>query len=80
MTKGRGMPTAFRAGESLSAVADEGTTVPTEIRLQQFFISPEHQRSGIGTEVSNNLATTWKVMEKPIALTVLKNNPAQKAI
>jgi ribosomal protein S18 acetylase RimI-like enzyme len=52
--------------------------MPNEIRLQQFFISPEHQRTGIGTEVLSDLVETWALTEKPIALTVLKNNPARR--
>ena len=51
---------------------------PTEIRLQQFFISPEHQRAGIGTEVLSNLIETWRVTKKSVVLTVLKNNPARR--
>jgi ribosomal-protein-alanine N-acetyltransferase len=49
----------------------------TEIRLQQFFISPGYQRAGIGTEILSNLLTTWRAAAKPIALMVLKNNPAR---
>ncbi len=51
---------------------------PTEIHLQQFFISPEHQRTGIGTQVLSNLVATWRATKKPVALTVLKNNPARR--
>src|SRR5215470_9809665 len=29
--------------------------LPTEIRLQKFFVSPQYQRSGIGSEVLSNL-------------------------
>ncbi|HEX9209574.1 MAG TPA: GNAT family N-acetyltransferase [Bradyrhizobium sp.] len=50
----------------------------TEIRLLQFFISPEHQGVGIGTEVLSRLVTTWNESGKPIMLTVLKNNPARR--
>jgi ribosomal protein S18 acetylase RimI-like enzyme len=51
---------------------------PTEIRLLQFFIAPEHQGVGIGTEVLSNLVAIWNQSGKPIVLTVLKNNPAQR--
>jgi ribosomal protein S18 acetylase RimI-like enzyme len=51
---------------------------PTEMRLQQFFISPDHQRRGIGTEVLNSLVAIWKATGKPVVLTVLKNNPARR--
>ena len=50
----------------------------TEMRLQQFFISPDHQRRGIGTEVLNSLVAIWKATGKPVVLTVLKNNPARR--
>jgi ribosomal protein S18 acetylase RimI-like enzyme len=48
------------------------------MRLQQFFISPDHQRRGIGTEVLNSLVAIWKATGKPVVLTVLKNNPARR--
>jgi GNAT superfamily N-acetyltransferase len=51
---------------------------PTEIRLQQFFISPDWQRTGLGTDVLSGLIANWRVTGKPIALTVLKNNPARR--
>jgi GNAT superfamily N-acetyltransferase len=51
---------------------------PSEIILQQFFVVPEHQRAGIGTEVLASLLAHWKPTAKPIVLTVLKNNPARR--
>ena len=51
---------------------------PFEIILQQFFVLPEHQRAGIGTEVLATLLAHWKPTAKPIVLTVLKNNPARR--
>jgi ribosomal protein S18 acetylase RimI-like enzyme len=51
---------------------------PTEIRLQQFFISPGHQRTGIGTDVLSSLVAIWTPAGKPFVLTVLKNNPARR--
>jgi ribosomal protein S18 acetylase RimI-like enzyme len=51
---------------------------PTEMRLQQFFISPDDQRREIGTEVLNSLVAIWKATGKPVVLTVLKNNPARR--
>lgn len=51
---------------------------PTEIVLQQFFVVPGRQRAGIGTEVLRGLLASWKPTAKPIALTVLKNNPARR--
>jgi GNAT superfamily N-acetyltransferase len=50
----------------------------TGIRLLQFFIAPDRQRQGIGTEVLKSLVATWQLTGKPIALTVLKNNPAKR--
>ena len=52
--------------------------LPTEIRLQKFFVSPQYQRSGIGTEVLSKLLATWRSTEKKIVLKVLKNNPARR--
>ena len=34
--------------------------LPTEIRLQKFYVSPQYQRSGIGSEVLSNLLATWR--------------------
>jgi ribosomal protein S18 acetylase RimI-like enzyme len=51
---------------------------PGEIHLQQLFISPEHQRIGIGTKVLSDLVAAWKGTQKPITLTVLKSNPARR--
>ena len=52
--------------------------LPTEIRLQKFFVSPQYQRSGIGSEVLGNLLATWRSTGKKIVLRVLKNNPARR--
>jgi ribosomal protein S18 acetylase RimI-like enzyme len=52
--------------------------LPAEIRLQKFFILPEYQRSGIGSEVLSRLLATWKPTGKKIVLRVLKNNPARR--
>jgi GNAT superfamily N-acetyltransferase len=51
---------------------------PMEIRLLQFFMAPDHQRQGIGTQVLNRLVATWQLTRKKIALTVLTNNPAKR--
>jgi ribosomal protein S18 acetylase RimI-like enzyme len=51
---------------------------PTEVRLLQFFIAPDQQRNGIGTEVLRDLLADWQAMAKPIVLSVLKNNPARR--
>jgi len=52
--------------------------LPTEIRLQKFYISPSHQRSGIGSEVMSNLLAAWRSTGKKVVLRVLKNNPARR--
>ncbi|MBR0689074.1 GNAT family N-acetyltransferase [Bradyrhizobium manausense] len=51
---------------------------PTDVHLLQFFIAPDQQGSGIGTEVLRSLLPTWRAMAKPVLLTVLKNNPARR--
>lgn len=56
----------------------QAAELPTEIRLQKFFILPEYQRSGIGSEVLSQLLATWKPTGKKIVLRVLKNNPARR--
>ena len=52
--------------------------LPAEIRLQKFYVSPAHQRSGIGSEVLGNLLAAWRTTGKKIVLRVLKNNPARR--
>jgi ribosomal protein S18 acetylase RimI-like enzyme len=52
--------------------------LPTEIRLQKFFILPQYQRAGIGSEVLSELLSTWRPTGKKIVLRVLKNNPARR--
>ena len=52
--------------------------LPTEIRLQKFFVSPQYQRSGIGSEILSTLLATWRSTGKKIVLRVLKNNPARR--
>ena len=56
----------------------QATETPTEIVLQQFFVAPERQRAGIGAQVLSGLLAGWKLAGKPLALTVLKNNPARR--
>ena len=52
--------------------------LPTEIRLQKFFILPQYQRASIGSEVLSKLLATWRPTGKKIVLRVLKNNPARQ--
>jgi GNAT superfamily N-acetyltransferase len=56
----------------------QATETPSEIMLQQFFVSPEQQRVGIGTQVLIGLLAAWILTGKPLTLTVLKNNPARR--
>jgi GNAT superfamily N-acetyltransferase len=50
----------------------------SEIILQQFFIVPDHQRKGIGSEALTQLLAEWDPGGKPVMLTVLRNNPARR--
>lgn len=50
----------------------------SEIWIQQFFITPEYQRRGIGTVVLHRLLAELDSRGKPISLTVLKNNPVRR--
>jgi GNAT superfamily N-acetyltransferase len=56
----------------------QATETPSEIILQQFFVTPERQQAGIGTQVLGGLLDSWMLAGKPLALTVLKNNPARR--
>jgi ribosomal protein S18 acetylase RimI-like enzyme len=72
--------------DEVSIISVEGVDVgwcqvaelPTEIRLQKFYVSPQYQRSGIGSEVLGKLLVTWRSTGKKIVLRVLKNNPARR--
>jgi ribosomal protein S18 acetylase RimI-like enzyme len=52
--------------------------LPTEVRLQQFFVAPDRQGEGIGTEVLQRLLTIFRQAGQQVALTVLKNNQARR--
>jgi ribosomal protein S18 acetylase RimI-like enzyme len=85
-SKQRGSFAAQWKADEVKIVAVDGNDVgwlqisetPSEIRLQQLFISPEHQRIGIGTKVLSDLVAAWQGSQKPITLTVLKSNPARR--
>jgi ribosomal protein S18 acetylase RimI-like enzyme len=49
-----------------------------EVFLKQLYISPTHQRRGIGSRVMRLLLEERRGMAKSIALFVLKNNPASR--
>ncbi|MFX8856526.1 GNAT family N-acetyltransferase [Acinetobacter baumannii] len=48
------------------------------MRLQKFYVSPQYQGSGIGSEVLGNLLVRWRSTGKKIVLRVLVNNPARR--
>jgi ribosomal protein S18 acetylase RimI-like enzyme len=54
----------------------EFRTTEDEVFLKQLYISPEHQRRGIGSRVMRLLLEERRGMAKSMALFVLKNNPA----
>jgi ribosomal protein S18 acetylase RimI-like enzyme len=56
----------------------QAVEAPSEIVLQQFFVAPDRQRMGIGTEVLKGLLAGWKPTGKPVLLSVLKNNPVRR--
>jgi len=72
--------------DEVSIISVEGNDVgwlqvaelPAEIRLQKFYVSPQYQGSGIGSEVLGNLLVTWRSTGKKIVLRVLVNNPARR--
>ena len=76
---------AFR-GEDVRIISVDGkdagwlqaAELPAEIRLQKFFISPQFQRAGIGSEVLSKLLVAWRSTGKRVVLRVLKNNPARR--
>jgi ribosomal protein S18 acetylase RimI-like enzyme len=49
-----------------------------ELFLKQLYISPTHQRRGIGSRVMRLLLEERRGMAKSMALFVLKNNPASR--
>lgn len=56
----------------------QAAETPSEIFLQQLFVSPDYQGQGIGSKVLQTLLKSWVRTGKPIVLTVLKNNPARR--
>ena len=54
--------------------------LPAEIRLQKFFILPQYQRSGIGSEVLSKLLATWRPTGKKIVLTSPQEQSCPKAL
>jgi ribosomal protein S18 acetylase RimI-like enzyme len=54
----------------------EFRTTEDEIFLKQLYISPSHQRRGIGSQVMRLLLEEQRGTAKSMALFVLRNNPA----
>jgi GNAT superfamily N-acetyltransferase len=48
------------------------------IRLDQLFLLPAHQRSGIGTELVRGVLARARALQVPVRLRVLRVNPAKR--
>lgn len=51
---------------------------PSQWKLLQLQLLPEHQRNGIGTQIVQSVLSEAKLAHVPVVLTVLKSNPAQR--
>jgi ribosomal protein S18 acetylase RimI-like enzyme len=51
---------------------------PTQWKLLQLQLLPDHQRNGIGTQVVQSVLREAKLAHVPVVLTVLKSNPASR--
>ena len=49
-----------------------------EIILAEFYVAPEHQNRGIGTQVLRDLIAEARQKNKNVSLGVMKNNPARR--
>ncbi len=52
--------------------------LPQEIIFTEFYIAPEHQNRGTGTQVLRDLIAEARQKNKNFSLGVLKNNPARR--
>ncbi len=52
--------------------------LPQEIFLTEFYIAPEHQNRGTGTQVLRDLIADARQKTKTVSLGVMKNNPARR--
>jgi GNAT superfamily N-acetyltransferase len=52
--------------------------VDDELRLNQLYVVPGHQRKGIGSQIMRYVLARSRETAKPVALNVLKNNPARR--
>ncbi len=52
--------------------------IPQEIILIQFYIAPEHQNRGTGTQVLRDLIAEARQQNQAVSLGVMKNNPARR--
>jgi ribosomal protein S18 acetylase RimI-like enzyme len=49
-----------------------------EIVLEQIYLAPDRQGRGLGSILLRQLAEEWRTSGKPVALRVLKENPARR--
>ncbi len=52
--------------------------LPQEIFLTAFYIAPEHQNRGTGTQVLRDLIAEVRQKKKNVSLGVMKNNPVRR--
>ena len=52
--------------------------IDAELRLNQLYVAAAQQRNGIGSQVMRQVLAKSRETRKPIALNVLKNNPARR--
>ena len=52
--------------------------IDEELRLNQLYVAAAQQRKGIGSQVMRQVLAKSRETGKPIALNVLKNNPARR--
>ncbi len=52
--------------------------IDEELRLNQLYVAATQQRKGIGSQVMRQVLAKSRETGKPVALNVLKNNPARR--
>jgi ribosomal protein S18 acetylase RimI-like enzyme len=52
--------------------------IDEELRLNQLYVATAQQRKGIGSQVMRHVLAKSRETGKPVALNVLKNNPARR--
>ena len=66
----------IRGGTEVGWLAKQN--LPQEIILIHFYIAPEHQKLGTGTQVLRDLIAEARKRNKAVSLGVMKNNPARR--